>query len=237
MFLYGRNSVFERLKNNPKTIKRVFLQDNFSDLEIKELIKVKRVSSKSVSKKELYRIKNADSLQGVVAEVEEFQYPDLADLINKDDQLSFIFLDRILDPQNLGSIIRTTACLGGFAIAIPKHRACEVTEATLRVASGGENFVPILKLTNFTNTLLELKKSGFWIGGTFPGQGQNLASVDLPFPLAIVLGSEGQGIRYGLKKHLDLKLQIPMEEGVPSLNIASACAIFCYEVVKQRKLW
>ena len=149
--------------------------------------------------------------------------------------LSFIFLDRIFDPQNLGAIIRTTACFGGFVIVIPKHKACQITEAVLRVASGGENHTPIVLVSNLTNALLEAKKNGFWVVGAVIDEGQDMRQAKLPFPLCFVLGSEGPGIRYGLQKHLDVKVNIPMEGARLSLNVGAATAVFCYEIAKAKE--
>ncbi len=234
MFLYGKNSVFERLKVNPQSIKKIFLEENFSAPHIEELIKSKKIIVKRVSKRELSRIKHADSLQGIVASVERFDYADLEDLLNrhKDEQLSLIFLDRVFDPQNLGAIIRTTACFGGFAVVIPGHKACEVTETVLHVASGGENFTPVAMVSNLTNALLSAKKKGWWIVGAVAKGGEDINSVSLPFPLCFVLGSEGKGIRYGIEKHLDIKTHIPMQGAPLSFNVATTCAIFCYEISK-----
>ena len=124
MFLYGKNSVSERLNSNPQSIKKIFLEENFSVPHIEELIKSKKVIAERVSKKELSRIKNSDSLQGIVASIDKFKYQELEDVLNrtKDQQLSLIFLDRVFDPQNLGAIIRTTAVLVGLLWLFPNIR-------------------------------------------------------------------------------------------------------------------
>ena len=235
MFLYGKNSVFERLKVNPQSIKKIFLEEDFSAPHIEELIKSRNIISKRVSKKELSRTKHADSLQGIVALVERFEYTDLEDLLNRpeDERLSLIFLDRVFDPQNLGAIIRTTACFGNFAVVIPKHKACEVTETVLHVASGGENYTPVAMVSNLTNALLTAKRKGWWVVGTVTKGGEDISSVSLPFPLCFVLGSEGEGIRYGIEKHLDIKTHIPMQGAPLSFNVAISCAIFCHQIKKQ----
>ena len=237
MFLYGKNSVHERLKANPQSIKKIFLEENFSASHIESLIKSAHVLTKRVSKKELYRIKRADPLQGIVAEVEGFRYADFNDLLNrpKREQLSFIFLDRVFDPQNLGAIIRTTACFGRFAVGIPKHEACGVTETVLHVASGGENFTPVVIVSNLTKAILAAKECGFWVAGTITDGGEDINKVNLPFPLCFVLGSEGGGIRYGIRKHLDIKVHIPMKGAPLSFNVAISSAIFCQQISRQRE--
>lgn len=236
MFIYGKNSVVERLKTNPQSIAKIFLEENFSAPHIEELIKSAKIMVKRVSKKELSRIKHADSLQGIVASVARFEYADLEDLLDKpkNEQSSLIFLDRVFDPQNLGAIIRTTACFGKFAVVIPRHKACEVTEAVLHVASGGENYTPVAMVSNLTNALLTAKKKGWWVVGAVTEGGEDISRVSLPFPLCFVLGSEGEGIRYGIDKYLDIKTHIPMKGAPLSFNVATSCAIFCHQISSSR---
>jgi len=238
MFLYGKNSVLERLKANPKSIRQVFLDDNFSSPVIEKIIASQKIPLRRVSKNQLRKVKYADSLGGIVAEVDKFQYTDIDDLINqpKDKQLSLIFLDRVFDPQNLGAILRIAACFGGFAVVIPKHKACQVTDTVLHVAQGAENYIPVAMVPNITNILLGAKKSGYWVVGAFSREGQDINNTVLPFPLCCVFGSEASDIRYGIKKHVDFKAHIPMA-GVPlSLNVSSACAVFCYEITRQKTI-
>ncbi|MBU4149131.1 MAG: 23S rRNA (guanosine(2251)-2'-O)-methyltransferase RlmB [Candidatus Omnitrophica bacterium] len=237
MLLYGKNSVFERLKARPETISKIFLRDNFEDKEILRLIQNKKIPVETLTTKELDNVKPGKDLQGIVAAVKEFGYSSFDGLIKDqgDSRLTIIFLDRLFDPHNLGVIMRTAACFGGFGIVIPKHNACEVTEAALHVASGGENYVPVCKVTNLSSAIIKAKDSGYWImGGTVADDAQYLNEISVPFPLGLVLGSEGEGIRYGVEKHLDIKARIPMYGAGLSFNVAMASAIFCYEVSKQR---
>lgn len=236
MYLYGKNPVLERLKADPESIRRIFLQKNFNAPHISEVIKAAGIPVKRVTEKELTGIKRADRLQGIVAEVGRFRYMDFKDLLSAsaDKNLSLIFLDSINDPHNLGSIIRILACFGGFAVAIPEHNACEVNETVLHVASGGENYLPVTRVTNLSRALIEVKKAGYWAVGAVTEGGEDINSVSLPFPLCLVLGSEGKGIRYGLQKHLDLKISLPMTGAALSFNVAMSCAIFAHEIAKQK---
>lgn len=236
MYLYGKNSVLERLNVNPKGVRRIFLQDNFSDQQIIKVINSSGAPVSRVTEKELLKIKNADRLQGIIAEVDRYQYTPFERLLQqaKEERLSLIFLDNLNDPHNLGSVLRIAACFGGFAAVIPEHGSCEVNETVIHVASGGENYVPVSMVTNLSRALMDAKKAGYWAVGTVIEGGEDINKVSLPFPLCLVLGSEGTGIRYGLQKHLDLKVTLPMKGAQLSLNVAMASAIFCYEIVKQR---
>jgi len=239
VILYGKNSVRERLKANPASIKKVFLQDSFAAPDIESLIKKNRIPLERLSQGNLSRIKPVKGLQGIAARVNKFEYAPFSNLLSlaPEARLTFVFLDRINDPQNLGSIIRILACFGGFGVVIPKFEACEVTEAVLHVASGGENYVPVAKVPNLSNAIITAKSRKYWIAGAIiSDDAENINKISLPFPLGLVLGSEGKGIRHGLKKHLDIKACISMDGANLSFNVSTACAIFSHEISKQRKI-
>jgi 23S rRNA (guanosine2251-2'-O)-methyltransferase len=237
MVLYGKNSVSERLKANPKSIRKIFLQDNFDSPHIEKLIKANNIPVERVSFGELSRIKQAENLQGIIARIDKFEYAPFNDLLSssQNKQLTLIFLDRIYDPQNLGAIIRTAACFGGFAVVIPRFKACEVNETVLHVASGGENYLSVSMVSNLSNAIIAAKERGYWIMGAVVGnEAEDINEVTLPFPLGLVLGSEGEGIRYGVEKQLDIKVRIPMKGAKLSFNVTLACAILCHQISKQR---
>ena len=234
MLLYGKNSIHERLKCNPRSIRKIFLKEQFSEPQIEALIKEKSVSCERIPSKRLSNMRQSKDLQGIVARVERFRYAEFEDIL-KEGEATFLFLDRISDPQNLGVILRSAACLGEFAVVIPGFRACEVTETVLHVAQGGENYVPVVRVTNLKTAILCAKKSGYWIMGGVCEDAQDVDKTEFLFPLGFVLGSEGEGIRYGIRKHLDKTVRIPMSGSALSLNVAMACGIFCHEISKQRK--
>jgi len=235
MYLYGKNSVLERLKANPKSIQRIFVQENFNAPHVIKIANSANVPVNRVSEKELIRIKRADRLQGIVAEVNKFTYTPFEKLLHGPDSLSLIFLDGINDPHNMGSVMRIAACFGGFAVVIPKHGSCEVNETVIHVASGGENYVPVSLVTNLTTALRDAKKAGYWAVGTVVEGGEDINSVSIPFPVCLIMGSEGKGIRHGLQQLLDLKVTLHMKGARLSLNVAVAYAIFASEIARQRQ--
>ena len=236
MLLYGKNSVLQRLRRQPESIHKIFLDENFEDPYILTIAGRRKIHVVRMRRKEFLRLKRADRLQGIIAEVGMFTYTAFQDLLTGSggQRHSLIFLDSINDPHNLGSIIRTLACFGGFAVAIPKHGACEVNDTAMHVATGGENYVPVAMVTNMASALLEAKKAGYWVVGSVVDGKEELGRVDFPFPLCLVLGSEGKGIRPGIKNHLDVSVRLPMPGAHLSFNVAMACAIFCHEITKQR---
>jgi 23S rRNA (guanosine2251-2'-O)-methyltransferase len=234
--LYGKNSIAERIREHPRSIRQIYIQDNFRDPQLLKMIQSEDIPCTTVSEKDLLAIKRADRLQGIVAETAAFTYTPFEELLGDSGagQRSLIFLDSLNDPHNLGSIIRIAACFDGFGIVIPGHGSCGVNDTVIHVASGGENFVPVAQVTNLSQALQKAKKRGYWAVGTVVEGGQNMNRTSLPFPLCLVLGAEGKGIRYGIEKHLDLKVTLPMKGAQLSLNVAMACAIFANEIVRQR---
>jgi 23S rRNA (guanosine2251-2'-O)-methyltransferase len=235
IYLYGKNSVLERVRCNPSSIKGVYLQDNFKAQEVVNAIDAENIPIKQVSEKELIKIKRADRLQGIVAEVERFKYEELNVLLQQKQRPSLLFLDNLNDPHNLGSILRIAACFGGFAIVIPERNSCDVNETVLHVASGGENYLSVSRVTNLSRALTEAKKAGYWAAGAVVDGGRDVSEESLPFPLCLVLGSEGKGIRPGLMKHLDILVTVPMKGAKLSFNVAMSFAIFGHEITKQKK--
>ncbi len=232
MYLYGKNSVYERLKARPESIKKVFIQDGFNAPHIMNLIESRGVPYSMVNEKYLNSLIHADRLQGIVAKADLYNYTPFKSLL--DTKRSLLFLDGINDPHNLGSILRITACFGNFGIVIPEHGSCKVNETVIHVASGGENSVPVSVVINLSKALRDAKDAGYWITGAVVEGGKDVTKVSLPFPLCLVLGSEGKGLRHGILKQLDLRITIPMSGAQLTFNVAMACAILCYEITRQR---
>ena len=236
IYLYGRNSVMERIKAHPESVRRVYIREGLSVPDLEKLINQRKIDCERIPAASLDKMRPQKDLQGVVARVGLFRYAAPEDLISQAvrEKRSLVFLDRVNDPHNLGVIIRLSACFGRFSIVIPSREACQVNETVLHVASGGENYVPIASVNNLAPVLDTAKEAGFWVAGAVVGdEAEDIAAVSFPFPLALVLGSEGGGIRKGLQKRFDIRVSIPMAGTPLSLNVGTACAIFLHEISKQ----
>jgi len=237
MKLYGRRPVYERVKANPQTIKKILEDSDFYDSGILNLAREKKIRVEKIHPRQFYKLSHGKTAQGIIAEVEEYNYVEFDDIVSLPDENKpiLIFLDCLSDPQNLGSILRTLACIGGFCIVLPKRDTVEVTESVLRVASGGENYVPICLVSNLSTSIQRAKKEGYTIASTIIEGGKNLDELCLDFPLGIIFGSEGEGIRPVLERYVDYKLTLPMYGAKLSFNVAVTVAIVCYEVDRQRR--
>ncbi|MCG2712891.1 MAG: RNA methyltransferase [Candidatus Omnitrophica bacterium] len=236
MLLYGKKSIYERLKVNPESIRKIFFSADFNSPRIQTLITSEGISAERQGAEKIENMKRAKNVQGIVARVDKFIYTDLDDLLKENSKLTPVFLDRINDPQNLGVIIRTLACFGKFCVILAEKEACHITEAVMHVASGGENYVQVARAPDMAKALSAAKRCGFHIMGAVIDTGaKDINSLKLKFPLALVLGAEATGITPEIQKMLDEKSCIAMQGAKLSLNVNTACAIFCHEIARQRK--
>lgn len=225
----------ERLKTAPQTIRALYIEQGVHASEVVRAAKEAGQKFISVPKDEFSRMSKGANTQGVLAEVEKFQYTPLDELLeNLEPRPCLFLLDRVTDPQNLGNILRTLACLGGIALVLPKHESAEVNETVLRIACGAENYLLVAQVTNLVTACQLAKKTGYWIAGAVVDKGTPIHTVKWPMPLAVVIGSEGSGIRPGLQKYLDLEVTLPMPGAAISFNVATAASLIAYEITRAK---
>jgi len=189
---------------------------------------------------ELKRLVRTDKHQGVVAVLaEEFRYSDIDDIIDvwkkSGEQAFILILDSIQDPQNLGSLVRTANAAGVHGVIIPKDRASEVTSTVVKTSAGATEVTLIARETNITRVIERLKEEGVWVAAVEGGCAETLYGADLVRDIAIVIGSEGRGIRRLVKESCDFCVSIPMYGEISSLNAAQAGAIALFEARRQRQ--
>ncbi len=235
MLLYGKKSVQERIKQKPSTIKELLLKKGSDLSDIVNVANEKNVFFKSVDSQAFKKKFRQINTQGVVAIVDDFSYVSFDQIVDdalKKDVIPLV-LDQINDPQNLGAIIRNVACVGKHSIVIPNNRSCLVNETVLKVASGGENYIEISKVSNLSNCLKKMKSKGIWIAGSVVGNAQ-IWPEKIPSPLAVVVGSEGTGIRPIIRKSIDIEITLPMYGAQLSYNAAVAATLLCYEINRKK---
>ena len=236
----GKNAVRELLKAGRRKCYEVFLsagkgEDRLD--EIQELASARGISCSTRSPHEIALLSHVEKHQGVAARVEPFQYAVLEKILFDTSSASpvFLILDSIVDPQNLGSILRTAHQIGVDAVILPKDRSAPIGPATLRTAAGAVEYLPIVQVTNLTSSLKILKEKGFWIYGAEIEGGKSLYEIDFSRdPVAVVLGAEGKGMRRLIREHCDFLMTIPMKGVIDSLNVSVAGAIILAEIARQR---
>ena len=240
MYIYGRNPVKEAYRAG-KTIEKLFILKGEFDPTlntIRKLAKEQRTVISLVDRYALDKMANGGNHQGVVAAVTDFEYSDVDDILalakEKEEPLLVVILDGITDPHNLGAIIRSAECFGAHGIIIPKHRSVSVNDTVIKVASGATEHILVAKVTNINDTIRDLKDKGVWIYAT-DFDGDNPKTVNLTGDIAIVIGSEGEGIHRLTKDLSDATLTIPQYGKVNSLNASVAAGIVLYEATRQRR--
>jgi len=240
--IYGRNAVHECLRAKRREVFKLLVAEGAQEkgalaasLQL-AASSGKRIPLQRVSRAQLDRV--SEGHQGVVAEVSGYPYAALDDILSRlTPQPLFLVLDCVQDPQNLGTLLRTAEAVGVEGVVIAKDRAAEITPAVVNVSSGATEHLQIAQVTNIARALQKLKESDIWVIGldASPAPGtQDYATVDLRGPLAIVVGSEGQGIRRLVRETCDILVKLPMHGAVSSLNAAVAGSIVLYETLRQR---
>ncbi len=239
MLISGRNSVREAVRSSTK-INKIYIQKDVLGNENNELIEEilsKKYDVQFLPKKSM-DAKAEGRHQGFIAEVEDYKYHDLDKAIGevgaRGEELFVVMLDGIEDPHNLGSIIRSCECAGVSFVVIDSHDACPVNATAIKVSAGAINHLPIVRVNNLNNAIKRLKECGVWVYGCELG-GKSMYNIDMCGDIAIVIGSEGRGIKRLTKELCDDVFTIPMFGKVNSLNASNATAISLYEAVRQRR--
>jgi 23S rRNA (guanosine2251-2'-O)-methyltransferase len=235
--IYGRNAVHECLRAGRREVFKLLVfegaQEKGSLAQGLKLAGERRIAVQRVPRARLDRI--SEGHQGVAAEVSSYPYLALDELVTSAQVPLVLVLDCVQDPQNLGALLRTAEAAGVSGVVIAQDRAASVTPAVVNASSGATEHLRIARVTNIARTLEQLKKSGIWaVGLEDTPDAQDYATADLRGPLAIVVGSEGEGIRRLVRETCDFAVKLPMLGAVTSLNVAVAGSIVLYETLRQR---
>jgi len=242
-YLYGVNPVREALEGQGRKPLELVLARGERSARLEELVALAEKQRLQVSlrdRRDLERLAGNSQHQGVLLRLEPFKYADLDELLaawRASGRPAFLLLlDGITDPHNLGAILRSAEVAGCHGVILTKDRACQVTPVVEKTAAGALAYLPLCQVTNLSRTLEELKKAGIWCYGLAGDEGaQDLYQSDLSGNLALVVGSEGKGLRPNIRNHCDGLLAIPMRGRVNSLNASVAAAVALFEVVRQTK--
>jgi 23S rRNA (guanosine2251-2'-O)-methyltransferase len=232
--LYGRNSVREALRAGRRRFRRLLVASDLPD--IVELAYQQHVATETVDRHRLDGLV-AGHHQGVVAEAETFPYVSASDLLaDAASQPLFVALDSLQDPQNFGTLLRTAQAVGVDGVLIAEHRAVGVTPAVSNASAGAVEHLRVARITNLARTLQQLKARGVWTYGLTIDAEQSFWSADLEGPLALVVGSEANGLGRLVRETCDVLLRIPMaHRSVQSLNASVAGSLVLYEAFRQRR--
>ena len=227
MKVFGKN-VFNELKDNVKSIKKVYIAKNFNDKEIIKFIQDNKISYSVTDPK------NMDGMvegrhQGIIAVIDDYEYVDYKTMLGDN---VVVMLDHLEDPHNFGAIIRTCEAAGIKSIIIPNDRSVSVSCTVMKTSAGALEHVNIAMVNNLVNVMDDFKDNGFFVYAA-DMDGQNYKDVDFANKVLLVIGSEGNGVGRLVKKNCDQILAIPMSGHVNSLNASVAAAILIYGIVNK----
>jgi len=227
MKIYGKN-VFNELKDNIKSIKKVYIANNFNDKDIIKFIKDNKISYTSMD------IKKMDGMvdgrhQGIIIDVNEYEYVNYKDMFN--DNI-VVLLDHLEDPHNFGAIIRTCECAGIKNIIIPKDRSVSVNGTVMKTSAGALEHVNIAMVSNLVNVIKDFQKNGFFVYAA-DMDGKNYKNIDFADKTMLIIGNEGNGISRLVRENSDEVVSIPQYGQINSLNASVAAAILIYGIVNK----
>lgn len=239
MNIEGKNPVKELLSSGAE-IDKIIIMDGTSDQELRQIQKLahdRQIRVEFADKRLLDKKSETGHHQGIIAVQTEYKYSELEEIIGStqnDENALVVILDEISDPHNLGSIIRVCECAGADGIVIPDRRSASVNETVIRTSAGATAYVKVARVTNINSAIEKLKENGFWIYA-LDMDGEEMYKTNLTGKTALVVGSEGSGIKALTKKLCDGVISIPMFGRVNSLNASVSAGIGVYEVIRQRR--
>ncbi|MBN1283621.1 MAG: 23S rRNA (guanosine(2251)-2'-O)-methyltransferase RlmB [Proteobacteria bacterium] len=241
--IYGANPVIEALRSGLRRCHEVMISLGRKEsmaAKVAGEADARRVQVSHLAKQELSRLCGTDRHQGLAARVDRYPYAELIPSISRaieDPRKAFILaLDGVADPQNLGSLIRTAHLMGVHCLILPRDNAAGITPSVVKASAGATEYLPIVQVTNLARTIEYLKESGVWVTGVEGGSEKSIYDSNFKgLNVALVLGSEGAGIRRLVRKLCDFLIFIPMEGKISSYNVSVAGALAMGEVARQRR--
>lgn len=238
--IIGRNPVMEAIRSG-REIEKIFVKKGGAEGSIVSIIKKakeKGIIVTEVDKQKLDAMADGGNHQGIVALAAVCEYvsvQDILDAAKEKEKAPFIIIcDKITDPHNLGSIIRTANCVGADGVIIPKRNSVGLNSVVAKTSAGALEYTPVARVTNIARTIDELKEKGLWIAGA-DMDGEVMYKTDLKGAIGLVIGSEGEGISRLVREKCDFLVSIPMYGDINSLNASVAAAVLMYEISRQRE--
>jgi len=238
-FVFGFHAVTARLRHEASSVEEIYVDAERHDRRMQDMLRVAKEAGVRIIMADDQRLSSMVGTrrhQGVVAKAGALSLArnldELLDAIEGPPLL--LLLDGVTDPHNLGAALRVADGAGAHAVIAPKDRAVGLNATAEKVASGAAETVPYITVTNLARTMRELKERDIWIIGTTDDAEKNLYQADFAGPVALVMGSEGEGMRRLTREHCDFLVSIPMLGSVESLNVSVASGVCLYEARRQR---
>lgn len=241
--LYGFHPVMEAMTAGRRTIHSLMVDRTaLSERQAGavQLAEKRRIAWQTLTSEQIRAASGSDQHQGIAAAVSPLPVDSVEAAVSGAGQdhggCLLVLLDSIVDPNNLGAIVRTAHCVGADALVIPKDRAVGATPAVSKASAGALEHTRLCRVTNLVSTIQWLKEKGVWVAGLAMEADQTVFQADLKGPLALVVGGEERGLRPLVRQHCDYLVSIPLRGRVDSLNASAAAAVVLYEAFRQRQV-
>ena len=228
--IYGIRPVVEALESGRRKVFEII--DAVGNEEVAKAASARGVEVKRTSRQRVEDLARGGVHQGVAAHVEPYPYSGLGEILSAPEPLVLV-LDGVTDPRNLGAVLRAADGAGTSGVVVPNDRAVGVTAAAVKASAGASEHVLVARVTNVRRAVDTMKVAGLWIYAAEAG-GTPFTELDLAGAVALVLGSEGRGVRRLVREGCDGTVSIPMLGGVESLNVSVASAVLLYEARRRR---
>lgn len=226
----GKNAVKEAI--DAGNVISLYLQSEAKDFI--DLAKRKQIEVKICKKEELDKM-TKENHQGVIAKARDFRYYKIEELVSDDSDSLIVIFDGLKDPHNLGAVLRTCEATKVDGVVISKNRSVHLSDTVSKVSTGAMELVKVSEVVNISQTLDYLKKQGYWVvGAEHEERSQNYWTMDYNMKIALVIGSEGEGISRLVKEKCDFLVDIPMMGKINSLNASVSTALIIYEIRRKQ---
>ncbi len=243
-YLYGRWPVLESLRAGRRSFQQLLIAEGIEEKGVVETIQTaaqqQGINIRRVPRRVIDDLSKNANHQGIAMRVGDYPYVDIDAILqtasNRNERPLLLILDLLKDPQNVGTMLRVADSVGIHGIILQERRGVEVTPAVVSASSGAVEHLNVSIVTNLVTAMRRLKEEGVWLVGLDIGpETMTLDQVDLDRPIALVMGSEGEGLRRLVRETCDLKITIPMRGHVHSLNVATAGSIALYAAWQARR--
>ena len=239
-WLYGIHPVREALRARRRTLHRLCIQRGPARSELEDLRVLAEGAGILVEEVDALPRESDANPQGVMLEVSRLPETTLESLlVRKGSNRIYVALDGVEDPQNVGSIARVAEGVGAAGLILTERRAARIGPAAARASAGAVEWLPIARVPNLGRALEVAKREGCWVFGAELGAGSSLFDIpdrQLGGDAIVVLGAEGRGLRPGVSKHVDFRVEVPMFGEIASLNVATAAAVILFELRRRMGL-
>ena len=230
--LYGRHAVLSALANPKRQISKILCTKENAD----EIKRATKIIPQIVEKKDIDKLFSSDAVhQGFALfcnRLQDYTLEDIIDMAEKKEKCHVLILDQVTDPQNIGAIIRSAVAFNTLALIMQDKNSPLENGAMAKAAAGMIEYLPVARVTNLSRAIEKLKNAGFWTVGMDGYAKTTIDKLEKPEKIAVVMGSEGKGMRRLVEENCDISVKLPMSEFVESLNVATAAAITLYEINK-----